>query len=172
MHDNGSICKVTLDGTDCRIQEPTPFNPRWYSHKFKGPGVRYEIGLCIQTGWIVWVHGPFMCGRFPDLRIAREKIIHKLKIGEKILADGGYRDGRVHMETPTGLNNPDQRMKKLARARHETVNLRLKIFGILCKPFRHNLSNHASVFHSIAVITQIAIQTNEPLFQITYYDNN
>ena len=60
---------MSIDGTDCRIQEPTPFDPLWYSHKFNGPGVRYEVGICIQTGWIVWVHGPFPAGDFPDIKI-------------------------------------------------------------------------------------------------------
>jgi hypothetical protein len=74
MQDNDSICKITLDGTDCKIQEPFPFDPRWYSHKFKGPGQRYEVGLCIQTDWIVWVNGPFPCGSHSDIKIAREWI--------------------------------------------------------------------------------------------------
>ena len=36
-------CKVfvSIDGTDFRIQEPSPFSSSWYSHKFKGPGVLY-----------------------------------------------------------------------------------------------------------------------------------
>ena len=38
-------CWISLDGTDFRIQEPTPFDPKWFSHKFKGPGLRYEIGV-------------------------------------------------------------------------------------------------------------------------------
>jgi hypothetical protein len=133
MQDNGSICKVTVDGTDCRINEPKPFNPKWYSHKFKGPGVRYEVAVCIQTGWIVWVHGPFACGKFPDLRIARMGVFTQLAEGEMVVADGGYRDGRENADTPTGLNNEMQRMKSIARARHETVNGRIKQFNILKK---------------------------------------
>ena len=85
--------KVTLDGTDCRIREPAPFNKKWYSHKFKGPGLRYEIGLCIFSGHIVWVSGPFPCGEYPDLKIIREGIIHLLKEGEMLIADGGYKGG-------------------------------------------------------------------------------
>lgn len=45
-----------VDGTDCTIREPTVFNKkRWYSHKFNGPGVRYEIGLSILSGSFIWV---------------------------------------------------------------------------------------------------------------------
>ena len=120
--------KLDVDGTDLAIEEPERLiNPRWwFSHKLNRAAVRYEVAIAIHTGWIVWVNGPYACGRNSDLRIARDKIIHLLRLGEKIVADGGYRDGGDFMETPTGLNNPDQRMKKVARARHETVNCSLQ----------------------------------------------
>ncbi len=163
--------KLPWTGQTVPSQEPSPFNPKWFSHKFKGAGVRYEVGVCIQTGWIVWVNGPFLCGRYPDLPIAREKVVNKLLPGAMILAGGGYRDGRVYMETPTGLNNPDQRMKKVARARHETVNCRFKVFAILQKHYSNNLDTHSIVFHSIAVITKLAIVSREKLFEVMYKDN-
>jgi hypothetical protein len=56
--DNGSQCLVSVDGTDYAIREPSPFNKKWYSHKMNGPGVRYEIAICIQTGVPVWTNGP------------------------------------------------------------------------------------------------------------------
>jgi len=46
-------CFVSLDGTDFSIYEPTPFDAKWYSHKLNGPGLRYEIGICLRTGDIV-----------------------------------------------------------------------------------------------------------------------
>jgi hypothetical protein len=171
MQDNGSICKITIDGTDFKIQEPQPFDRKWYSHKFKGPGLRYEVGLCIQTGWIVWLNGPYPCGSHPDLKIARLGVFRLLAIGEMVLADGGYRDGGVFAETPTGHNNNDQKMKKLARARHETVNKRLKQFNILANVYRCSLDDHGYIFRAITIITQIAIQTEEPLFSMHYKDN-
>jgi hypothetical protein len=168
MGDIGCISKVTVDGTDCPIQEPSPFSPGWYSHKFKGPGVRYEVAVCIQTGWIVWVNGPYPCGNWPDLKIARHWLIHELAPGEKFVADGGYRDGGVFADTPTGLNTPHQRQNGLARARHETVNSRFKIFNVLSKPYRHELTTHGQCFMAIANLTQIGIQKGAPLFQVVY----
>ena len=147
MHDNGSVCKISVDGTDFRIYEPTPFDPMWFSHKFKGPGVRYEIGLNIQTGDLVWAHGPFPCGRFPDRKIAKEEGLKDcLDDGEMYVADGGYRGG-IHSETPNGLNNLDQRMKQVVRARHETINRRFKQFNILAKVFRHTTKKTPHCFH-------------------------
>jgi hypothetical protein len=73
-----------------------PFNAKWYSHKSKGLGVRYEIGLCIQTGWIVWVHGLYPRGSHPNLKIARMCVFFThLEEGEMVVADGGFSDNIV-----------------------------------------------------------------------------
>ena len=62
---------MSVDGTDFRIQNPTQFWKGWYSFKFKGPGVRYEVALSIQSADIVWVNGPFPAGAWPDINIFR-----------------------------------------------------------------------------------------------------
>lgn len=85
-------CRVSVDGTDFPIFEPKPFNPKWFSHKFKGPGLRYEIAFCIETGKIVWVHGPFPCGAYPDLKIFRMALKLALSDSERTVADGTYND--------------------------------------------------------------------------------
>jgi hypothetical protein len=175
MRSNNSICYLSVDGADFKIEEPMHepmnFDTKWYSHKFHGPGLRYEVGLCIQTGWMVWVNGPYPCGQWPDLRIARDWLVYELDPGEMFLADGGYRDGGVYAETPNGLNTFDQRMKSVARARHETVNARMKNWGVLRGTFRHHLTRHGPIFLAIANITQIQIEEENPLFQVDYHDN-
>jgi len=92
MESNGSICKMTVGGTDFLIDEPTPFSSKWCSHKFNHAALRYEIGICIQTGWIVWVNGPYPAGQWPDLSISRDGLNQALKKGETFVADGGYAD--------------------------------------------------------------------------------
>jgi hypothetical protein len=159
-----------VDGTDFSIFEPSPFDPKWFSHKINGPGLRYEVAICIQTGWIVWIHGPFPCGAWPDLRIARDALIFEVLPGEMLLADGGYRDNHQFFETPTGLNNNDQQMKALARARHETCNRRFKEYGALSRKFRHPREKHGIIFTAVANITQLAIMLDQPLFSIQYRD--
>jgi hypothetical protein len=99
---------VTADGTDFPILEQFPFDVKWFSHKFNGPGVRYEVAISIQMGDIVWVHGPFPCGKWPDLQVARDALIYALDAGEMYLADGGYYDGNNWSDTPNGLNNFEQ----------------------------------------------------------------
>lgn len=64
-------CYITVGGTDCRIQESVPFSPRLYYHKFNGPGLRYEVGVCISTGNIFWISGTYPCGEYSDVKIFR-----------------------------------------------------------------------------------------------------
>jgi hypothetical protein len=90
---------MTVDGTDVMIWEPKPFSRMWYSHKFNGAGLRYEIGVCIQTGDIVWVNGPFKCGPWPDLSIFRINLKNLLLPREQVEADNGYR-GDPSCRTP------------------------------------------------------------------------
>jgi hypothetical protein len=89
---------VSVDGTDYAIREPQPFHKKWFSHKMNGPGVRYEIAICIQTGVRVWTNGPYPCGSWPDLRIARYALVDAFDPGEYYIADGGYRDGASKSE--------------------------------------------------------------------------
>ena len=77
-YENGSTCKVSIDGTDFRIQQLKPFNKIWYSDKFNSPGVQYEVAISIQDGDIVWVNGPFACGLWPDIKIFWQNLKHAL----------------------------------------------------------------------------------------------
>ena len=161
------MCKVSVDGTDFRVRIRRPYWKGWRSHKFKAPGVRYEVGLCIRTGDIVWIHGPFPCGHWPDITIFRSALIYELLDGEKVEADKGYRGEPVYIKTPTGENDIGQRV----RSRHETVNKRFKQWGCLRQAFRHNVSKHQSVFSAVAVVTQMSLENGEPLFDVSYCDN-
>ena len=52
-------CFISVGGTDCPVYEPWPFHKSWFSKKFNGPALKYEVAVCIKTGYIVWVNGPF-----------------------------------------------------------------------------------------------------------------
>jgi len=159
-------CFVTIDGTDFKINEPSPFDPGYYSHKLKHAGLRYEVGICMKTGWIVWINGPFMCGAWNDLRIARDSLHGYLLPGEQYVADGGYRN--PYARTPNGLNNDEQRMYALARARHETVNWRFKVFKCMQDEWRHSHVKHGQAFRAVAIITQMAIAEGGLTFGVEY----
>jgi len=119
-----------IDGTDFYIYEPGSFNCRWYSHKSHGPVICYEIGVWIQTGWIVLINGPFAPGDWSNLNITWYGIAKQLDHGEKYLADRGYRSQDGNVESPTGHNNHDQWMKARARAQPESVNALFKQYQV------------------------------------------
>ena len=157
IHDNGSIAKVTVDGTDFETIEYMPFNPGRKSHKFDGPGLRYEVALAIKTGWIVHINGPFLCGAWPDLRIARNKLHYMLPPGEKYLADVGYMCYSAPSITKQECPAHERDAVNSLLARHETVNTRFKDWGILKNKYTLEEDKHRTVFYAIAVITQIEI---------------
>ena len=53
---------MSVDGTNLKINQPQNFKKKLFSHKFRGPGLRYKIALNIQTGDIVESHGLFPPG--------------------------------------------------------------------------------------------------------------
>ena len=161
-------CLVTVDGTDYRIPEPSVFDTRWYSHKFRGPGLRYEISVCIRTGKIVSYNGPFECGRWPDLNIFRNKLKGMLTVGEKVVADRGYRGDDKVLTPDDYINRAHQKAMSNARARHETINRRLKTWGILKQFFRNKLDKHHIAFRSALVLEEIAIENGRPPFQVAH----
>ena len=78
----GRTCLVSVDGTDYSVNEQQlnpfkrpkrnkdgrclKFDPKWWSHKFNGPAVRYKTAVNIQTGNLVWTHGPFPAGNIRE----------------------------------------------------------------------------------------------------------
>lgn len=161
---------ASVDGTDFQIYEPTPFNPGWYSHKFKGPGLRYEVALAISTGDIVHINGPFPCGNYPDITIFRSKLKQMLEDGEMVEADRGYRGEYYHVRTTVDYDDDEELISKgKVLARHETVNRRFKQFGVLKQVFRHHIGVHRVVFESVVVLTQLSINNGDKLFQVDYH---
>jgi hypothetical protein len=162
---NGNeIALVSLDGTDFRIQDPYPFDPKWYSHKFHGPGLRYEVALNIKTGSIVWVNGSVPCGEYSDLRLALESYVHYLDEDEKTVADRGY-NNRHYFIYPDGTQIPLGLHARIL-ARHETVNRRLKSWHVLGDRYRHSLDTHWFCFNAVANLVQMSMDLGEALFQV------
>ena len=59
-------CLKSVDGTDLEICEPWPYdkatNEMWYRHKINKAEPRYEVGIGIVSGDIVWVNVTFQDG--------------------------------------------------------------------------------------------------------------
>ena len=118
-------CFISVDGTDCPVFEPYPFSKSMYSHKLNGPEVKYEVAVCLKTGKIVWINGPFE-GSKNDGTIFREGLSTRLLPCEAVEVDQGYK-GDFKMKTPSmGFDSKKRKMKSNACAQHETINCRLK----------------------------------------------
>lgn len=128
-------CFISVDGTDMKIKEPSPFSSCWYSHKFKSSGLRYEIGVCLFSSQIAWINGPFPCGARNNQRMFKSNLRDRLWSSEKVVADGGYSGEKVLSFDE--LTSTDQRKFILLRAKHEALNGRLKCFGVLSQVVLH-----------------------------------
>eukprot|EP00536_Pseudo-nitzschia_multiseries_P010470 jgi/Psemu1/26047/gm1.26047_g len=69
-----------------------------YSHKFNGLAVKYEVGVCLKTGWIVWINGPFFRSK-NDGTIFKEGLSNLLHDNKAVEVDRGYR-GDDKMKLP------------------------------------------------------------------------
>ena len=156
--DKGRLCKLTIDGVDCPIREPVPFDKVWFSKKFSGAALRYEVGICIQTGDICWINGPFKPGRWNDLAIFRRNLRQRLLPGEKVECDAGYLGEPACRNNNIILNRLDDMAKCDARSRQENIHADIKIFDCLERagPWRHDRHLHKHAFAAAAVLTQLA----------------
>ena len=145
------------------------------SHKFAGKcALRYELGVDIIDGNLVWLEVPFPAGKFTDIPIFWHTRIHHLNPLARVVADDGYVwEASWKVKCPwTRIDSPDNRaMQSNVRSRHETLNGRFKFWEILKQPFRHDIiTQHGIVFWAIAVIIQVAIDEGAKLFSVEYND--
>ena len=151
---------MSVDGMDCKIQKPSPFSPSGYSHKFKSSGLRYEIGLSLFEKKICWVNGPFPCGSHNDQKIFTSDLEQRLFCWEKVIADKGYHGVSILR------NSRCNTFIKRARARHETINRRIKSFLCIGNTFHHKKEDHVFFFHAVAQLVQVSLETEQLLFEL------
>lgn len=161
---------MTVDGTDFRIAEN---GKAFFSHKFKKSGLRYEVAISILGGDIVWINGPYECGKWPDIKIMRQSLLSELDENERVEADDGYiGEAPARVKCPKSFTNVEatEAMQARVRNRQETVNARFKTWQILRQIYRHDIPKHGEIFAMIAIITQLSIMRGEYLFQVDYKD--
>jgi hypothetical protein len=171
----GNDCLMTIYGTDFRVpQKGLPKKGNAFaSHKYAGKSaLRYELGISIFGGNLVWIQGSYPAGKYTDIIIFNKVLTNFLEPGERVEADDGYRGHADKIKCPKNDANPTKNlaMQGRARVRHETFNGRLKNWGILSQVFRHHISLHGDDFRTCAVLMQLAIDNGEPLFWVEYGD--
>jgi hypothetical protein len=136
-------------------------------------GTRYELGVDILAGNLVWIQGPYPAGKYTDIKNFNKVLRNFLEPGERFEADEWYRGHPDKIKCPGNDANPEEnrRMQGRVRACHETLNGWLKNWGFLSQVFRHHIMMHDDVFWACAVVTQLTIiQDGEPLFEVEYGD--
>jgi hypothetical protein len=162
-----NICLVSIDCTDCPIQEPWPFDRANYSVKLNGPALKYELAISIKSYDIVHVNGPFAASE-SDTTIFRERLMGLLCKDECVECDSGAK-GELQLKHPkVAQSRVDKQMKYTVRACHEIVNGELKLFNCLNACFRHHPSKHESCFKAITVIVQLGHGHGKVLFPVEY----
>ncbi len=76
---------MTVDGTDfCVPQKGTATKGNAFvSHKYAGKSpLRYELGVSILGGDLVWIQGPYPVGKFADIKIFNKVLLILLDLGE------------------------------------------------------------------------------------------
>lgn len=154
----------SIDGIDFQITEPQPFDSKWFRHKFKSAGLRYETVVSTKHGFLVWCCGPYPCGSSPDVKIFNDRLKHKLQENEKLIADDGYKGN--YFINKSNLSSDGAVFHKLIRARHETVHKRIRHFGIMKQVYRHQRADHSMYFYAVANVVSLVLENGEPLFNI------
>jgi hypothetical protein len=154
---------------DYQHPEHGGFDPRNHSIKFDAAGVRYLITSSIYTPTICWISRCYQPGPNTDLVIARKpgeigSILNHY--GEKSFADAIFKDPNFII--PDGTHRPEQRLLRMAQARHEHMNRRMKEFGILSKEFRNEYELHEYVVHAVANIVQLSLWYARPPMDLSY----
>ena len=72
------------------MYEPWPFMIDMYSEKNNGPGLKYELTMCIKTGHIVRINGPFPVGAHNDGTVFKNTLTHLLCDEEVVEVDIEY----------------------------------------------------------------------------------
>ena len=170
-------CFLSVDGTDCPVFEPWPFDPKLYSHKTNGPGLRYEVAVAISTGYIVWLSGPHKAGK-TDQQIFKEGLKHELCVDEYVEVDAGYRGDEKFMRPSMGWDSKERKEKSIVRGRHEIINGKLKNYNVLTTYFRHMkpsnkfMEKHKMCFYAVAVMTQLKLDSGaDEIFDVDYNAN-
>jgi hypothetical protein len=143
------------------------------SYKYVGKyALRYDLGVDILAGNLVWIQGPYSAGKYTDITIFNKVLRNFLEPGERVEANEGYRGHPVNIKCQGNVANPAENwaMQGRVRARYKMLNRWLKNWGILSQVFRYHIMMHGDVFRACAVVTQLTVENGKPLFKVEYVD--
>ena len=161
---------LIIDGTDLPVwRPPIPdeikgdpeaefyYLQNWFSFKLRTYAIKYEIGVHVLTGKIVWIYGPKR-GAVHDGRLTRERLLKVLPKGERALADRGYSGVPGCLTPMKGRRNATDKRLDDIRRKVERVIGRIKFFNILYREYRGNLDLHPAIFDVVCRIVNINLK--------------
>lgn len=175
----GEVFILSVDGVHFQIYEVrTDPGSKWFDPKSQSAGLAYEIALAIRENQIAWINGPFPASTH-DITMFRggkegnkdgwdqNSLYFQIPKGKRCVGDSGY-SGEPEKISVTRDDHPAELKKFFARvkSRQETVNSRLKSFGILGQRFRHGMKNHKMCLEASCVIIQYDMENGHPLFEV------
>ena len=167
----GDQALITVDFTDCVIEEPFPFCGVYWSHKWGHPAFKYEVAVSICGGDIVWVSGPWPAAVSNKIIFENHLSLY-LGDDEKAECDNGYRDLEKAVTPSAGKTHFHKKQKSQARGRQENFNGQFKVFDLLSTRFRKNDPHkHYLVFNSIAILVQLSQDHGEQMYQVEVNEN-
>lgn len=92
----------------------TPFDAKWFSHKFKGTALRYEMCITMDAGDS---DGPFRPGSYTDVKELRNGMKNHLMDGEYVIGDKGYTDQRCKMPCSIAVDSTTHKLARCATRR-------------------------------------------------------
>ena len=100
----------------------------------------------------------------------------KIKPNQSLVADEGYRGEHECVAIRNEFYTKDvKNFKDRAKARQETVNMRLKSFAILNQAFRTTgkprLERHKAAFEVCITIVQYELDNSSSLFIVYFFSN-
>lgn len=166
--DSDKVLVLTVDGVHFRTREVRKEpSSSWYSHKHKGPGFTYEIGISIWENKLVWINGPFKAGK-NDIGMFRSEggLEARIPADKRALGDSAYKSSSRTSVKNAFDSRELKKFKNRALARHETFNGRIKCFSILENRWRHDMTKHKSVVEAVCILVQYDMENGNPLFEV------
>ena len=175
---------LAIDTVHVRCQEfRCDPSSKWYSHKFNGPGVAFEVVSDPVDGQIRWINGPVPASTH-DITILRggqkrdkknwerSALYFHVPNNVKLVGDSAY-GGQPDKVTITRDAHKPATKVLFARMKSmmETCFTRLKFFTCVIGPFRHGnsttdkLNKVKLAFEAAAVLVQFDCKNGRPLFE-------
>lgn len=154
-----------VDTTECPIRKPSDPTTRdvFYSGYKKRTTLKYEAAICEDSGFLVWVNGPFP-GPTHDLTIFRSGLMAELDQHHDVttIADGTYVGEPDYLITPP---RPYRSLTPIELMRHHALSrrrilienffARLKSFSAMSDVWRHSHEKHKKCFHILCHILNV-----------------